>query len=274
MKSARLFYRLDNAAARLWANRIKQHLASKYPKVKLGASRPEVVIVLGGDGTILEAARKYQASNSLILGLNLGRVGFLAAVQAEEDFIPGIDQVLGGSYQIVERMMIEANVKRAGKAIFKAISLNDVAVKSPLAMVDLQVAIDRRPYQYVHGSGVLVATATGSTAYNLSAHGPIVMPHIQCMIVSELLDHNLPTPSLVVDPGRTITVEVLDFRTQGTLRLKAQPADVVVSADGNQVFPLRIGDRIVVKKSAKHSRFAQVDPDAFLKGLQDKFAFK
>ena len=143
-------------------------------------------------------------------------------------------------------------------------------------MVELEVTVQGYPIQYVHGTGVLIATATGSTAYNLSAHGPIVMPDIECLIITELLDHNIPTPSVVIKPDQEIVIRVLDFRKQGNLSLAKtnEKIDVVLSADGNHLFPLEPGDKIFIHRSPNLVKFAEFEKNYFFKSLQEKFAFK
>ena len=273
--SVQIFFRPDNEAAARWAKEVRQWLADRYPKVK-ETTKPDLVIALGGDGTILEAARKYQKLGSAILGLNIGTTGFLAAASTPSEFLPTLQKALENKFTVMERNMVEAKVRRAAKVVYQASALNDIVITNPINIVNLQILIDDHPYQFIRGSGVLIATATGSTAYNLSAAGPIVMPGLKCLVLTELLDHNLPTPSLVVEPSRTITVVVEDFRSQKLLRLNNsnQAADVVIAADGADVFPLEIGDEVIVKQSAKHSRFVVTNKNHFFTSLQDKFALK
>ena len=171
-------YRPDNKAALIWEKKISQWLKKKYPEVKILAKNGKVILVLGGDGTILEAARKHQNHGSKILGLNLGHVGFLASVREEKNFLRGLDRFLKGKYQIAQRMMLQANVVRGNKVVFTTNALNDVSVQNLLGMVELELRIDNAPMQNIQGTGALISTATGSTAFNLSAHGPIVMPDI------------------------------------------------------------------------------------------------
>src|SRR3989338_8435043 len=186
-KTYSIFYHDSNKRAVLWSEKIKKSV--KKLRLKESLTKPDVVIVLGGDGTILEAARKYQKSSSIILGLNLGTVGFLASVREEKNFLKALEKFFKGGYNIIERMMIVAEVKRKGKIIFSGDALNEVVVKNPLCVMELEAKVEDHPVQYIRGTGIMVATATGSTAYNLSAHGPIVMPDIKCLIITEILDN-------------------------------------------------------------------------------------
>lgn len=271
-----LFFYPTNKRAVLWANKIRVFLKNKYKDVLETLEKPEVVIVLGGDGTILEAARKYHETGSIILGLNLGNVGFLASVRNESNFFKFLDIFFQGKYKIIERMMLSAQVERGKKIVFTAEALNEVVVKNPLGLVELQVKIEDHPVKYIRGTGILISTATGSTAYNLSAHGPIVMPDIKCFIVTEILDHSIPSPSVVVKYNNTVKIEVIKYRKTGALSLSKnnKKIDVVLMADGESIFPLEERDKIIIKSSSHLIRFAETEKNYFFKSLQEKFGFE
>lgn len=243
---------------------------------KNGLSRPDLLIILGGDGTVQEAVQKFHHLNPLFFGLNLGHVGFLASVREQRNFVKGLSAVIEGKYNIVARMLMSVSVFRNGRKIFSEHALGDVAIQNLLGMVDIGVSVDRHPVQHIHGTGVLVSTATGSTAYNLSAHGPIVMPDIKCLIITELLDHNIPTPSLVIKRNRTISLKIEDFRKkdQFIIRKMNERADVVLATDGEKMIALEKGDEVVIKRSGRLVRFAELDKNYFFKSLQEKFAFQ
>ncbi|OGY62984.1 MAG: hypothetical protein A2745_02725 [Candidatus Harrisonbacteria bacterium RIFCSPHIGHO2_01_FULL_44_13] len=276
MKPVCLFYRQDNFLAIRWANKIEKWLNKRGLSLSYDAKNPRVVIALGGDGTILEAARKYQNSRSIIIGLNLGQIGFLASVREPKRFLPALEKFFNGQYEKVKRTMIEAAVIRDGKKIFSTNALNDIAIQDTLGLMEIEVSIEKCPVQYIRGTGVLISTATGSTAYNLSAHGPIVMPDIKCLILTELLDHNIPTPSIVIERDREITLKINNFRKRGLLSLTktGAPVDVILAADGEIIFSIEKGDLIKVTGSPRLITFAELDKDYFFKSLREKFAFK
>lgn len=232
--------------------------------------------MLGGDGAILEAARKYQNDGSLILGLNLGRIGFLASCRDQKKFLASIAAVLAGKHRVAKRMMLASRVIRRGKTIFSSSSLNDVVIQNPLGIVKLAASIEGHPFQYVRGTGLLVSTATGSTAYNLSAHGPIVMPDIKCFIITELLDHNIPTPSIVIKRNQEIVISILDFRARGLLSVTktGERADVLLVSDSDLVCALTKGDMVIVSHSPRLVKFAEIEKGYFFKSLHEKFAFR
>lgn len=270
------FYHPDNKKAAIWAKRIKTWLGRNHPDVKITDRKPEAIIVLGGDGTILQAARHFENSHPMILGLNLGTVGFLASVRESEQFILVLDNFFKGDYVVVRRMMLSAEVVRKRKKVFRTNVLNEIAVQNLLGMVEAEVDIEGYATQFIRGSGLLIATATGSTAYNLSAHGPIVMPDIKCLIITELLDHNLPTPSMVVSPNKKVSVRIMSFKRNGALELKegGRSVNTVLIGDGDTLFPLQKDDVITVKESSHFVEFVEFDPHYFLKSLKEKFAFK
>lgn len=274
--SFHIFFRSDNKPATLLAAKIDSLIKNRLPGIRNDSKKPELVITLGGDGTILEAARKYHESGAIILGLNLGNVGFLASVRDEKDFLKAIGNFLKGKYGVIERMMLLAKIQRKGKTVFRTEAMNEVVIKNPLGMVELRAKIAGHPVKHIRGTGMLVATATGSTAYNLSAHGPIIMPDIKCFVVTELLDHSIPSPSLVVKYHNPINIKVVSFRKRGLISLSktGQKIDVLLMADGESIFPLEEKDEIIVESSPHLVKFAELEENYFFKSLQEKFGFR
>lgn len=276
IRTISFFYRKDIPAAAIWEKKITKWLRAHYPAIRISHTHPDALFVLGGDGTILEAAREYEKQNPIIFGLNLGHVGFLASAREPQKFLSSIRKFLDGEFWIAPHMMLAAKVMRNKKKVFETQALNDISIQNPLGMVAIEAHIESHPFQHIHGTGVLIATATGSTAYNLSAHGPIVMPGIECFIVTELLDHNIPTPSIVVKPDKEIALHISHFRKRGLLSMThtREPIDVILAADSETIFPLRENDVIHITRSPRSARFAEIEKNYFLKSLEEKFAFK
>ena len=277
MKQRLLFFRRpDNPKAKIWEKKLRAHISKKHPNTMIVESNPTVVVVLGGDGTILEAARTWRKTSPLILGLNLGHVGLLAGARKPSEFVGAIDHLLTKQYTEATRMMIRAVVYRKDRIIHETDCLNEVTAQGLMSPTKMTISVDGHPLQYIHGSGVIVSTPTGSTAYNLSAHGPIVTPDINCMIVTELLDHHLPTPSIIIKRTKTIQIDINEVREREILVLKktGEAVDAVLTADDMDLFPLREGDRILVSMSKHAVRFAELEESYFIKSLQAKFAFK
>lgn len=284
-KKVTFYYRPGVQNARLWEDRLTTFIQRRFPRTlilpanvipKAKKESPDILLVLGGDGTIIEATQKFSKWNPLIMGFNLGHVGFLASVREQKEFIPALKKALNRKFRVVPRMAIQASVFRRGKKIFSSHALNDIAVENLLGMVDINVKVAEHPVQHIHGNGVIIATATGSTAYNLSAHGPIVMPDIKCFIITELMDHNIPTPSLIVKRNRTISITIEDFRKKERflIRTTGEPADVILATDSERIFALKKGDRINITRSERLVRFVELEKNYFFKSLQEKFAFR
>lgn len=280
-----IFFRKDVPKTSEWKKKISAWLKKNRPEIEVlspGAKitdrsgAPDLVIALGGDGTILEAVRTYMHWDPLILGLNLGHVGFIASVREEKNFIKGLEKFFAGDYKADPRMMISAKLIRDKKIAAEFNAMNEITIQHLLGLVRLKVEIEDHPLQYIHGNGVLVATATGSTAYNLSAHGPIIMPDIRCFIITELFDHNIPTPSIVIKRNRSITITVEDFRRMNKFIIAetGEKGDVILTADGPDIIALEKGDKIVLKESKHEIRLVELENHYFFKSLQEKFAFK
>ena len=173
-------------------------------------------------------------------------------------------------------MMIKVNVIRDKKIIFTTNALNEVVVQSLMGMVELELRIDGDLMQNIRGTGALVSTATGSTAYNLSAHGPIMMPDINGFIVTELMDHNIPSPSIIIKRNKNIQLKVKGFRERGLLSISetGEKVDVILVADGTNLFSLKKKDRVSISHSPKLVSFIELEKNYFFKSLQEKFTFK
>lgn len=275
-KRVHVFYRLDNTDAVSWAKKIRAWLLKREARIVDPGKKADIVIALGGDGAILEAARTYCADGTIIIGLNLGTVGFLASVREQKDFMKALAKFDKGDSWLSQRMMLKTEVLRKNRIVYEAEALNEASIRHLLGIVELDVLIDGHPIQFVRGHGILVSTATGSTAYNLSAHGPIVAPDIQCMILTELLDHNIPTPSIVVRPNHAVELRIKSFREHKLLASlgSKESLDVLLSTDGDNIFALKVGDVIRVSAAPHLISFVELEKNYFFKSIQEKFLFR
>lgn len=269
------FYRRrDNTAAAAWEKRLIRLIRKSFPKVRVVTADAQATVVLGGDGTIIEAVRLLANTDTLFLGLNLGTVGFLAAERKPAKFERALRTLLTGKAREERRMGLSITVRRRNREVYATTSLNEASVMNPMGMVGIDVSVDGHLLQHVHGSGIMVSTPTGSTAFNLSAHGPIIDPRIECMVVTEILDHSVPTPSIVIPPALTVSLRVTDFRKRGTIIVagRRSPADVVLAAGGWAECALEKDDVITVRRAPSIVRFAQVNPHHFYISLHEKFS--
>jgi NAD+ kinase len=230
--------------------------------VDVPASALELVIVLGGDGTILRAAELARDCTAPLLGVNLGHVGFLAEAE-REDLDETVQRALDGEYVVEERMTLSVRVKRDAQVVFETWALNEATVEkaSRERSLEVMVEIDSRPLSSFGCDGVVVSTPTGSTAYAFSGGGPVVWPSLDAILLVPLSAHALFARPLVVGPESPVAIELLD-RSQGS---------GVLWADGRRTFDLPPGARVVVRRSVKPVRLARLVPAPFVDRLVGKF---
>jgi NAD+ kinase len=221
----------------------------------------ELVVVVGGDGTILRAAEYAVPAGVPLLGVNLGHVGFLA--EAESDDVPHVvSSVVGRSYRVEERTALSVRVLREGRQVWTTWALNEVSIEkaSRERMIDVLLQVGDRPLSRWGCDGVIVATPTGSTAYAWSVGGPVVWPGVEALLVSPISAHALFARSLVVDPATMLAVSVL-----------AGSPDGVVWADGRRMTDVVAGDRIEATALPEPVRFARLHDVEFVDRLVAKF---
>jgi NAD+ kinase len=201
--------------------------------------RVDLLVVLGGDGTLLSAARLLAGSPVPLLGVNAGGLGFLTEVTIDELF-PVMVQILAGNVIITQRSMLEALVRRNGQEMVRQCVLNDVVVnKGALArIIDLETHIDDHYLTTFKADGLIISSPAGSTAYNLSAGGPIVHPALRCIILTPICPHTLTNRPIILPEDRTIHVLV------GTV-----DGDVYLTFDGQVGYEVGEGDRLEVRTS-------------------------
>ena len=205
----------------------------------------DVLIVLGGDGTLLAAAREAGTRAVPILGVNLGTLGFLAEVAPEEQF-EVLERVLAGAYETVARMRLRIVARRSGHELADTLALNDAVItRSELSrMIDLRTLADGSPVTTYHGDGLIVSTPTGSTAYTLSAGGPILMPGSKVFVMTPICPHTLTQRPLVL--GEETQLEIRVFPRDGTAQL---------TIDGQIGVTLEAGDVVSITESEHPAHF-------------------
>lgn len=231
-------------------------------EVEVDVAELELVIVLGGDGTILRAAEIVRGWNAPILGVNLGHVGFLAESE-REDLSTTVERVLVGQWEVEERLTLEVRVKQNEEVVYQGWALNEASVEkaSRERMIEVVIEVNRRPLSSFGCDGVVMSTPTGSTAYSFSAGGPIVWPTLDALLLVPLSAHTLFSKPLVVTADSALAVELLE---RGQSR-------GILWCDGRRAFELEPGARVVVTKSSIPVRLARLHASEFTDRLVGKF---
>ena len=218
-------------------------------------SDSQILIALGGDGTILRAAQMVREVGTPILGVNLGRLGFLAD-SAPGDLEEAIGRLIQGSYQVDDRLALEASV--GDKTAF---SLNEIVIeKGVLArLIQLKTWIGDVPVSSFWGNGLIVSTPTGSTSYSLSAGGPVLHPSLDSLVITPICPHSLSQRPLVVPADQTVYVQVV-----------AEHADIILTADGQTVHSVSPDDRVSIKRADKPVRLIDLQGLSFYELLRRK----
>lgn len=219
----------------------------------------DLVVSFGGDGTLIQAASFCSERRTPILGVFFGRFGFVTQCDPK-DVKQAIRQFLDGESDFEERMMLKGELIRRGKAVAELHALNEVALQRQITarMVFLQLRVDWQEITTYPADGVLIATPTGSTAYTLSAGGPVVDPRVQAIILTPIAPHTLAARPLVLSPDSRIEFSV---SVQG---------DAMLSADGQWRLNMLNGDEVVITRSERVTRLVQVDRSDFLVKLRER----
>ncbi len=223
------------------------------------ASEADVLFILGGDGTILRAARKYVSHGTALVGVNIGHLGFMSEINLP-DVRSMIGRIKAGDYVFDERMMMQAKINGSGKSF---IALNDFVItkENRTRMAQMDLYVNGNLAELYNGDGLIIASPTGSTAYALAAGGPIIAPNVNCFLITPLCSHSLYARSIVTRYSDTIMVKP-----------HAGETDITICADGQETEYLSDEDEVVIQKSVLKARFLRINNDRFFPQLKDKLA--
>ncbi len=228
-------------------------VSCNYQKIEI-PKEVEAVVVIGGDGTFLSVARFIENRPTPIIGINLGGLGFLTEISADSCLVE-MSKILEGDYEIEERMRLRVTVRRDGRETFSHIVLNDAVInKGALArIIDLETSIDGNFLTHYRGDGLIIATPTGSTAYNISAGGPIVFPAAQAVILTPICPFTLTNRPIIFPSHVTIQV-----------KLSEPASDVTLTCDGQVGCLIGISDQVDISAAANPLRLIKApDVDHF-----------
>lgn len=224
----------------------------------------DCIIIIGGDGTLIQAARDLSDIDIPIIGINLGRLGYLAEIEPdslEETF----KLIFEDKFKIESRIMIEGTVYRNGKKIYDNISLNDIVLGryGNLQVIDFKIYVNDEFLNLYSADGVIISTPTGSTAYNLSAGGPILEPGANIIVITPICSHRIGSRSIVLSADSEIKIEICPDRHMNENNTK-------VYFDGNTSFILEAGDIIVANKSLLDTKLMKLNRMSFVEVLHKK----
>jgi len=230
----------------------------KFSKIEQELDAAEMIITFGGDGTILRAARAAAELGVPILGVNLGGKGFMAELEAED--VELLKTISDAEYNIEPRIMIDVELIREGEVISRDYALNDVVVKGDNKVIDMTIFGDNQKITHFSGDGAVIATPTGSTAYSMSAGGPIVDPAAKNIVITPICAHILEARSFVLVLGRVVTIEIG--------QKKINPA--YISVDGGSHVRIQTGDTVKVYKSKWNTYLVRLSDKSFYRKVSEK----
>src|SRR5208337_3101029 len=227
-------------------------VSSVYQKIDI-PDRVETVVVIGGDGTFLSVARFIERKSIPIIGINLGGLGFLTEISADSCFTE-LGKILSGDFEIEERMILRVSVRREGREIFNHRVLNDAVInKGALArIIDLHATIDGHFLTHYRGDGLIICTPTGSTAYNISAGGPIIFPTAQVIIMTPICPFTLTNRPIVLPAHVTVVVEIAEPATDVTLTCDGQVGCLLQDIDQISITAAATSLRIIKAPDVDH----------------------
>lgn len=220
----------------------------------------DVGISIGGDGTLLGVCRRLSAAGIPVCGINIGNFGFLADIELTE-IESRLEKILSGDYRIEERLMLSGLIRREGELHFAGSAINDVVLaKGGVArMLHLGLSVDGCKISDYKADGLIVSTATGSTAYSLSAGGPIINPKVKVLLLTPICPHTFNVRPMIIDENEEVCVHIA-----------AVHQDILLTFDGQESFRLLPGDEVVVRKSQTRARIIKFDDKNFYHTMRTK----
>lgn len=224
----------------------------------------ECIISIGGDGTLLHAAKDLIDMDIVFVGVNKGNLGFLAEISPNE-IEKSLNKLLDNQFNIESRMMLKGEVIRDKKYVYESTVLNDIVIHrgGDLAITDYDVYVNEQLLGSYHADGLILATPTGSTAYNLSAGGPVARPDSDMIMLTPICPHTLANRSILLSGNDKIEVKIGECRTPNGEKRKA-------AFDGDGIFNIVSGDIIKIIKASSTTKIAKLDEGSFLQAIKDK----
>lgn len=245
----------------------KKHSADdREDELRAAFGDVDCMVVLGGDGTMLQAARDARRLKIPIIGVNLGTLGYMTEIEPD-GLEEALDRLIAGDYQQESRMMLKGTAFLPEGRTEEGWALNDIVISrsGSLQIIKYNIYVNGQFLHDYDADGVIVTTPTGSTGYNLSAGGPLVEPKAKLILVTPICPHTLNQRSIILSPEDVVDIEILPGREGRTQTVEA-------NFDGSHIIPLQTGDRIRIVKSEKSTEFIQLNKVSFLEVLHKKMA--
>lgn len=224
----------------------------------------ECIIVLGGDGTLISAARKYASQDYVFFGINLGTIGYLTDIEMD-DLEKSLDAVVSDNYHVEERMMIRGNLERKDGSAETHIALNDIVINRSgrLCIIDYRISVNEKFLTLYRADGIIASTPTGSTGYSLSAGGPIIEPKSKLILITPICPQSLSARPMILSPDSSVMIEI-------DANERMCNASVELSFDGKANVDVYPGDKIIIKTSSKTTRIGRLKEESFVETMRQK----
>lgn len=247
---------------------LESDIAEKLDYMNIGYSRDElysssdIIIVLGGDGTILNIARQSAKYNVPLFGINLGHLGFLAEAEISEMYI-SLEKIVKGEYYIEKRIMLEASIDGSKDDTKELLALNDISITRGMIprMISFSMFINNSFFEQYSADGIVVSSPTGSTAYSLSAGGPIVSPELKVMIIALICPHTLHNRPIVISHKDEVRIEISE-----------ENSEVMLSVDGQDSYKLEPSSVVTIKSSSFVTNLVKLKQRSFFDVLKRKIS--
>ncbi|WP_461810196.1 NAD(+)/NADH kinase [Faecalimonas sp.] len=244
---------------------IKKYIEENGKRCILESEQPipndtEGVLVIGGDGTLIQAARELLDKNVKLIGINLGTLGYLTEIEMQTIY-PALDRLFADEYTVEERMMLKGSLPNGTENV----ALNDIVVTryGSLRLISFRVYVNGELLNTYQADGMIVSTPTGSTAYNLSAGGPVVEPTAAILVLTPICSHALNTSSIILSVEDEIIIEMGSRREN-------EEDESVVAFDGTDILKVCTGDKIIIKKANETMKLMKINQVSFLETLRRK----
>lgn len=271
MKEFYLIENIKKANTKTVAVQIQNYIQSKggicyrsegYVDVSKVPETVECVITLGGDGTIIRASKDLISRNLPFFGINMGHIGYLTSVRKHDGIWPSLDKLLQGEFQIEKRMMLEGSCQKSGIEFARDIALNDIVVTRTLSLkpIKCKVFVNQEFLNEYACDGIIIATPTGSTAYNLSAGGPIIEPSSRMILITPICPHTLNRRSIVLSAEDEVGIQVVKNHDSGSC----------VVFDGDIKAGMSAGEHIIIRQAKIMTKLIKLEGESFLENLRNK----